>query len=65
MQEYTYNQDFEYTHDNPYHDKLEEFSDFILRRSNLFKWNFADVRSELYRHKWSKQTLNNKPFSTL
>lgn len=34
---------FKYTHDNPYHDKLKEFEEFVLRdheaETNVGKWN--------------------------
>ena len=31
MKEHTYNREFEYTHDNPYHNKFGKFSNYILR----------------------------------
>lgn len=41
--DHTYNKDFKYTHDNPYHDKLEAFRDFVLRdeeaEKNAGAWN--------------------------
>jgi tRNA (guanine-N7-)-methyltransferase len=40
---FAYRQDFKYTHDNPYHDKLGSFDHFVLRdeeaESNVAKWN--------------------------
>lgn len=39
---FCYRADFKYTHDNPYHDKLEAFDSFVLRdeeaESNVGKW---------------------------
>ena len=29
--DHSYNSDFKYKHQNPYHDKLAEFSDFVYR----------------------------------
>ena len=31
MVDYSFKEDFKYKHENPYHDKLGEFSDFVLR----------------------------------
>ena len=43
MVDHTFKKDFEYSHDNPYHDKLGEFSEFVLRDSEgeqaLGAWN--------------------------
>lgn len=40
---FCYRPDFKYTHDNPYHEKLEIFDSFVLRdeeaESNQGKWN--------------------------
>ncbi len=44
MVDYTYNKDFVYTHDNPYHEKLEEFSEFVLR----------DSEAEQHQGNWNK-----------
>jgi len=42
-EEHTYKPEFKYTHDNPYHDKLSEFADFVLRDEEAEKnpggWN--------------------------
>ena len=39
----TFTEDFQYTHKNPYHDKLSEFNEFVLRdheaEENRGKWN--------------------------
>ena len=38
-----YQKDFQYKHKNPYHEKLAEFDEFVLRdedaETNLGKWN--------------------------
>ena len=43
MTDYTFTQDFKYTHKNPYHDKLKGFDDFVLRdqeaEQNKGRWN--------------------------
>jgi tRNA (guanine-N7-)-methyltransferase len=36
--ERVYNPEFRYTHKNPYHDKLEEFSQFVLRDNEAESW---------------------------
>lgn len=40
---FCYRQDFKYTHDNPYHDKLAVFDSFVLRdeaaETNVGQWN--------------------------
>jgi tRNA (guanine-N7-)-methyltransferase len=40
---FCYRQDFKYTHDNPYHDKLAVFDSFVLRdeaaETNVGKWH--------------------------
>lgn len=40
-----YEKDFTYTHKNPYHDKLEEFSEFVLR----------DEEAEKFSGKWDAE----------
>lgn len=42
--DYTYRQDFKYTHHNPYHHKLADFSDLVMR----------DELSELFKGKWNE-----------
>lgn len=41
---------FKYTHDNPYHDKLKEFEEFVLRdheaETNVGQWNQAIFNRE-------------------
>lgn len=41
---------FKYTHDNPYHDKLKEFEEFVLRdheaETNVGQWNKAIFNRE-------------------
>ena len=44
MVDNTYKKEFKYTHDNPYHDKLEAFSHFVLR----------DHEAEEVQGKWNK-----------
>ena len=43
MVDFSYNADFQYTHDNPYHHKLALFEDFVLRDDEAEKfcgnWN--------------------------
>lgn len=43
MVDFSYHKDFRYTHDNPYHDKLSEFSEFVFRDDEaekfIGKWN--------------------------
>jgi len=43
MVDFSYHKDFRYTHDNPYHDKLSEFSEFVFRDEEAEKfighWN--------------------------
>jgi len=41
--DHTYKADFVYKHDNPYHDRLGEFQDFVLR----------DTQGEAFRGKWN------------
>lgn len=41
--DHTYKPDFVYKHDNPYHDRLGEFQDFVLR----------DTQGEAFRGKWN------------
>jgi tRNA (guanine-N7-)-methyltransferase len=42
-QSHCYKEDFKYTHDNPYHDRLAVYDSFVLRdeeaESNVSKWN--------------------------
>lgn len=43
MTDITYLKDFKYTHKNPYHDRLEEFSEFVMR----------DMEAEAHQNKWN------------
>ncbi len=43
LMDHTYKPDFVYKHDNPYHDRLGEFPDFVLR----------DSQGEAFRGKWN------------
>ena len=48
---FCYRPDFKYTHDNPYHDKLEVFDSFVLR----------DEAAETNVGKWKAMFANEKP----
>lgn len=48
---FVYRTDFKYTHDNPYHDKLEVFDSFVLR----------DEEAETNVGKWKEMFGNEKP----
>ena len=43
MDDYSLKEDFKYKHDNPYHDRLGEFSDFVMR----------DNEAESFKNKWN------------
>ena len=47
---FCYQPDFKYTHDNPYHDKLEVFDTFVLRdeeaESNVGHWNEKHFKND-------------------
>ena len=43
MVDYSFKEDFKYKHENPYHDKLGEFGEFVLR----------DHEAESFRGKWN------------
>lgn len=43
----TYQNSFQYSHNNPYHDKLSEFKDFVLR----------DHEAEQLQSKWNKEVF--------
>ncbi len=43
-QDKSFSKEFSYTHDNPYHDRLNAFNNFVLR----------DSEPEVYRGKWNK-----------
>lgn len=44
MEDHSLREDFKYKHDNPYHDKLAAFDDFVMR----------DNESETHRGNWNK-----------
>ncbi len=48
--DHSYHQNFEYRHQNPYHDKLGEYSDFVFR----------DTEGESLRNKWSNEFFKNE-----
>lgn len=48
---FCYRPDFKYSHDNPYHDKLEAFDKFVLR----------DEEAETNQGKWNKLFGNENP----
>ncbi|MAX67934.1 MAG: tRNA (guanosine(46)-N7)-methyltransferase TrmB [Halobacteriovoraceae bacterium] len=45
-----FSHDFQYSHDNPYHEKLEIFDHFVLR----------DDEGETYQNKWQAEVFNNQ-----
>ncbi len=47
MTDITYTDEFEYSHKNPYHERLEEFSEFVLR----------DQEGESLRGKWNSDSF--------
>ena len=47
--DHSYHQNFEYKHQNPYHDKLGEFSDFVFR----------DTEGEKLKRKLVKRIFKN------
>lgn len=49
--DFLFQEDFKYKHDNPYHDKLKVFDEFVLR----------DNEGEDNKGKWSKEFFNNNP----
>ena len=46
----SFTEDFKYSHKNPYHDKLSEFDEFVMRdheaEKNIGKWNEAIFKRE-------------------
>lgn len=46
---FEYREDFEYSHKNPYHERLKGFDDFVLR----------DKESEEFKNKWNKEVFKN------
>lgn len=49
MKDKTFDKDFVYKHRNPYHDKLEEFDDFVLR----------DNEAEAFKGKWNTDLFDH------
>lgn len=47
MEDHSLKPDFKYKHDNPYHDRLEQFNDFVLR----------DNESEIHKGNWNKEVF--------
>lgn len=47
MVDHSFKEDFKYKHDNPYHDRLAQFSDFVMR----------DNESEAYRGRWNQEVF--------
>lgn len=45
--DFTYKKEFKYTHDNPYHDRLEVFSSFVLR----------DEQAEAHQGTWNQEVF--------
>lgn len=45
--DHTYKKDFKYKHDNPYHDKLEAFSQFVMR----------DEEAEVHQGNWNQNVF--------
>lgn len=48
--DHSYKEDFQYKHKNPYHDKLQEFSDFVFR----------DTEGEALKGKWHLDYFKNE-----
>ncbi len=50
MLDHSYNEGFEYTHKNPYHERLANFSDFVLR----------DEEAETFKGKWNQEVFKRE-----
>lgn len=50
MVDYSFKEDFKYKHENPYHDKLGEFGDFVLR----------DHEAEAFKGLWNKNVFKRE-----
>ncbi len=48
LKDKSFSEDFEYTHQNPYHDKLKSFDHFVLR----------DNEPEKFKNKWNEDCFN-------
>lgn len=47
MVDYSFKEDFQYKHDNPYNDRLADFADFVLR----------DHEAEVHKGKWNQDVF--------
>ena len=47
MVDHSFLENFKYKHRNPYHEKLEEFSEFVMR----------DEEAEVFRGKWNRDVF--------
>jgi tRNA (guanine-N7-)-methyltransferase len=50
MVDYSFKEDFQYKHENPYHERLGEFGDFVLR----------DHEAEAFRGRWNKDVFKRE-----
>lgn len=50
VEEHCYRADFKYTHNNPYHERLEEFSEFVLR----------DNEAEIHAGNWNRDIFKRE-----
>jgi len=48
--DFSFQKEFEYSHNNPYHQRLEKYNDFVLR----------DSESEKFKGQWKKEIFKNK-----
>jgi len=50
MVDYSFKEDFKYKHENPYHERLGAFSEFVLR----------DHEAEAFKSKWNKEVFKRE-----
>lgn len=50
MVDYSFKEDFKYKHENPYHERLSEFGDFVLR----------DHEAEAFKNLWNKEVFKRE-----
>lgn len=50
MTDYSFKEDFKYKHENPYHDRMGEFSDFVFR----------DHEAEAFKGLWNKEVFKRE-----
>lgn len=50
MVDYTYSESFNYSHDNPYHDRLKQFDNFVFR----------DHEAEQFKGKWNEDVFKKQ-----